>query len=158
MSAWSVPCLELPNRRRKLAGRGDGLGELHGGRQSAVGRADDVQDETLWDGADEEEEEEQRQVGGPSPDNRLSDVEEPPDTELARVQEELERESDHQNDTFLELGSPEITNDPVRMYLREIGRVNLLSEEEEKSLARRVQRGIQGQKHLISLEFDPTRK
>ena len=50
--------------------------------------------------------------------------------------EEAERES--------ETEAQEVLDDPVRMYLREIGRVNLLKAEQEKELARQ----IEGGKHL----------
>ena len=38
-----------------------------------------------------------------------------------------------------DLGTAEMIDDPVRMYLREIGRVNLLKAEEERILARRLE-------------------
>jgi len=38
-------------------------------------------------------------------------------------------------------GEPEIADDPVRMYLHEIGRVNLLTAEEEQTLARKMTEG-----------------
>jgi RNA polymerase primary sigma factor len=81
-------------------------------------------------------------------DNSLADVEDPPDTELARVEEELESETDQSDDDLLELSGPELTNDPVRMYLREIGRVNLLSGEEEVLLARKIQRGTRAHQQI----------
>src|SRR5512137_1852729 len=81
-------------------------------------------------------------------DNSLADVEDPPDTELARVEEELESETDQADDDLLELSGPELTNDPVRMYLREIGRVNLLSGEEEVLLARKIQRGTRAHQQI----------
>src|SRR5205823_9557552 len=45
-------------------------------------------------------------------------------------------------------------DDPVRMYLREIGRVPLLSAEEEVRLARRMERGrIELLKPVVSREY-----
>ncbi len=81
-------------------------------------------------------------------DNSLADVEDPPDTELARVEEELESETEQADDDLLEISGPELTNDPVRMYLREIGRVNLLSGEEEVLLARKIQRGTRAYQQI----------
>jgi RNA polymerase primary sigma factor len=81
-------------------------------------------------------------------DNGLADVEDPPDTELARVEEEMESETEQSDDDLLELSGPELTNDPVRMYLREIGRVNLLSGEEEVLLARKIQRGTRAYQQI----------
>src|SRR5690606_30579807 len=40
------------------------------------------------------------------------------------------------------------TSDPVRMYLKEIGQVALLSAEEEVELARRIQDGLVAEQHL----------
>ena len=140
------PPSQWPDPKRNLAKGGDGLGELRPNGPSGADRGEDAPDETLASGVEEEE--------VPAAANRLSDLDEPPDTELARVEQEMQREPDRQDETFLELGSPELTNDPVRMYLREIGRVNLLTEEEEKSLARRVQNGIHAHKQLDRPEFD----
>ena len=44
----------------------------------------------------------------------------------------------------------EVLDDPVRMYLREIGRVKLLTSKDEQELAR----NLEGQKYLTSLEKD----
>lgn len=69
----------------------------------------------------------------------LADVEEPDDAALQEVEEEL-GDDDFLNNQIMELASSELTNDPVRMYLREIGQVNLLTAQDEVSLAKRIQR------------------
>ena len=43
-------------------------------------------------------------------------------------------------------------DDPVRMYLKEIGRVDLLSPEEEVSLAERIEKGDEAMSELLELE------
>ena len=48
----------------------------------------------------------------------------------------------------VEMESSEVLDDPVRMYLREIGRVRLLKAAEEKALAR----SVEGGRHLRQLE------
>jgi RNA polymerase primary sigma factor len=53
------------------------------------------------------------------------------------------------------LEGPEITSDPVRMYLREIGRVPLLSAPEETKLAEAIKRGDTARRYLRKGEFDP---
>ncbi len=78
----------------------------------------------------------------------LADVEEPADTELDQVEEELESEAEPKVEDVLDMGGPEVTSDPVRMYLREIGRVNLLTADEEKMLARRIKRGVKADDQL----------
>jgi RNA polymerase primary sigma factor len=76
----------------------------------------------------------------------LADVDEPDDAALREVEEELEEESPLE--TIIELGGADLTNDPVRMYLREIGQVNLLTAADEVRLAKRIQRGTIAQKKL----------
>ena len=85
----------------------------------------------------------------------LADVEEPDDKDLAEVEEELENEADQQVEDMLDLEGPEVTSDPVRMYLREIGRVNLLTAEEEVFLARKIQQGVRARKQLEKDGSDP---
>ena len=77
----------------------------------------------------------------------LADVDEPDDADLKQVEEELV-EDDISSATILDVTSAELTNDPVRMYLREIGQVKLLTAEDEISLAKRIQRGLRAQKKL----------
>ena len=66
----------------------------------------------------------------------LADVDEPDDAALREVEEELEEENPVE--TVIQLGAGDLTNDPVRMYLREIGQVNLLSAADEVFLAKRI--------------------
>jgi len=87
----------------------------------------------------------------------LADVEEPPDSELDQVEEELGSEADQPLEDMLDLDSPEVTSDPVRMYLREIGRVNLLTFEDEVALARKIQQGVRATKALEKDGLDPAR-
>src|SRR5258707_13441746 len=53
------------------------------------------------------------------------------------------KEEAHEGDGDLDLtpGSLEKTNDPVRMYLREMGTVPLLTREGEVTIAKRIERG-----------------
>jgi RNA polymerase primary sigma factor len=79
----------------------------------------------------------------------LADVDEPDDAELKEVEEELDEE---ETTNFIELSTAELTNDPVRMYLREIGQVKLLTAEDEVSLAKRIKRGLKAQEKLEDAE------
>lgn len=77
----------------------------------------------------------------------LADVDEPDDAALKEVEEELSDE-EASTTTILDISAAELTNDPVRMYLREIGQVNLLTAADEVALAKRIQRGLRAQKKL----------
>ena len=63
------------------------------------------------------------------------------------------KESDKEDsDWEPETETVEVLDDPVRMYLREIGRVRLLTSKDERSLARK----IEGGKHLTALQNELT--
>ncbi len=87
----------------------------------------------------------------------LADLEEPADTELDQVEEELESEAEQQVEDMLDLEGPEVTSDPVRMYLREIGRVNLLTAEDEVMLARKIQQGERAFRQLDRDSLNPVK-
>jgi RNA polymerase primary sigma factor len=63
----------------------------------------------------------------------------PPSSGLDRKFEDLEEGEDVELD--LSPGAMEKTNDPVRMYLREMGTVPLLTREGEVEIAKRIERG-----------------
>jgi RNA polymerase primary sigma factor len=67
-----------------------------------------------------------------------------------RLSATLRRRSRLSADRALERGVG--TSDPVRMYLREIGRVPLLTAVEEVELARRIEGGAEASEHLADLD------
>ncbi len=78
------------------------------------------------------------------PDKVLTDVDWRP---LAGVIKELAAEAENTEEPEVELepevgiAETELLDDPVRMYLREIGRVSLLTAKDERALARRMEVG-----------------
>ncbi len=61
--------------------------------------------------------------------------------ELSRLQEEIEEAEEQESDAAAAALEDVSTNDPVRMYLREIGKVPLLTLEQEQEVARRIAEG-----------------
>ncbi|HYO60671.1 MAG TPA: RNA polymerase sigma factor [Actinomycetota bacterium] len=89
---------------------------------------DVVEDEVI---EEEEEEEEETVAAVPAPDA---------DEDRVRARREVD----------MALKAP--TNDPVRMYLKEIGRVALLTAQEEVSLAMRIEAGVLADERLESAD------
>ncbi|MHB8575025.1 MAG: RNA polymerase sigma factor RpoD [Dehalococcoidia bacterium] len=70
----------------------------------------------------------------------LDDIVEP-DVLPAKAEDEEEEEPEKDIEAGLPLEDQEGIDDPVRMYLREIGKVSLLSADDEKRLARQMEEG-----------------
>ena len=84
-------------------------------------------------------------------DGDLTDLE-PDDNELKKMEHELENTDDLMRELKIEpisvIDPSELTNDPVRMYLREIGQVTLLTGDQEIKLAKQIQSSLETKKKL----------
>jgi len=77
------------------------------------------------------------------------------DEAVDEIKEEMEEEEAHKpvgKAAELDLSVQPVTNDPVRMYLKEIGKVPLLTAEQEVSLAKRIEAGEAASGRLASEE------
>jgi RNA polymerase primary sigma factor len=99
--------------------------------------------------ADELAREDQRRAGGGSPSTRIGDngasappapphVPEPPVTPLSPIT----------RPRHVRTGGETASFDPVRMYLKEIGKVPLLTAAQEVSLAKRIEAGLDSQEQI----------
>ena len=72
-----------------------------------------------------------------------TDVQILPTALVKEEQEENSSEVEAEAEPEADLEFPDMIDDPVRMYLREIGRVHLLTAKDERTLARKMECGIQ---------------
>ena len=135
--------MDQDNAKLSLGGESELLdGAISSSRQKEDGyRADDSEtdNEAVEIEEDEEDEEDSgvvelgmsRPVGRDDEDDLDDNDDSPPSLEEIKAKATREWEK--------EIGTPDVIDDPVRMYLREIGRVDLLKAPEERELARKFE-------------------
>ena len=98
----------------------------------------DIKDDAIEVIADEIEDEEEPSDDDVPSDESLIEDELDPDSDL---DEDAEAEEEDLIITLDQIDDHGVVDDPVRMYLHEIGRVPLLSASEEKMLAKKMEAG-----------------
>ena len=135
--------MDQDNAKLSLGGESELLdGAISSSRQKEDGyRADDSEtdNEAVEIEEDEEDEEDSGVVElgmsrpvGRDDEDELDDYDDSPPS-LEEIKAKATREWEK------EIGTPDVIDDPVRMYLREIGRVDLLKAPEERELARKFE-------------------
>ncbi len=102
------------------------------------------------------------QIDEPEEESELfPEIEEEESTPLPRIQRDLKLEEEVEKETRIPVEKiiedvPEVGQalDPMRMYLREIGRHDLLSAEQQTALAERIQIGLQADERLRQATTD----
>ena len=97
-------------------------------------------EESKEDDKDDKEEEEEFYEDYITDDKKLEDIA-PTDEEIIALEEEQEEIEEDARNVQKQIDLSEIANDSVRMYLAEIGKVQLLNSEEEIKLARQIKKG-----------------
>jgi RNA polymerase primary sigma factor len=77
-----------------------------------------------------------------------NDDAEPDPEDLETLEEELEQDGDDAEGLDTLSSVPDAGSDPVRMYLREIGQVPLLTAEDEVTLAKAIETGLEARQRL----------
>ena len=131
--------------------------ELLGGLKIKVSNGDEEDEDDLAAGvglsvspmaAAAEGSEDQEEGGEERPAEAKAGDGDAEETEEGPADAEIEEEEKEEPDWDTEADALQALDDPVRMYLREIGRVALLSAKEERVLARQ----LEGEKRLLNLQ------